>query len=212
MKFISNTETFFRRQASNPSPSGPFAIVLTLAILFLARYFLFTYASRLQTDIGQTTEVLIGPVSIGLYIYMLVFPFLVWGLYATAFYVLSAAFGADGSFGTTLILTGWGFASRILTDVLTLLLLIWIILQLPEQTTATAYERLVWIRNHRLLTVSTAISIIVTFWAIPHATWVYAVKHARNITTKQAIVVVNIPVTVSILFNLHLFLTDIGLL
>ncbi|PSP79044.1 hypothetical protein BRC81_06110 [Halobacteriales archaeon QS_1_68_20] len=138
-----------------------------------------------------------------MYIYIVVRPFVVWGLYATAFHVLSTMFGGSGSLRRTFVLTGWGFIPWVVTELVFLATTDYVIDQVPEPGPLGLFNYLMQIQNHLLLSVTSALGLVITVWAMPDLLWVYAVKHARNLTTRQAIIVVNVPVGLVVLFTLN---------
>lgn len=102
----------------------------------------------------------------------LITPFIVWFLFAGAFYAISILHGGVGSFRRVSEFTGYGFIPQIPSAILNAILLpilLPILSLLPHFATYAI----------------TIISLLLLLWSV--AIWVFAVKHARNLSTQDAL-------------------------
>ena len=208
MRIPESTDSFFREQRRDSSSAGPVAIVLTLSLLLLIRTLMINLAVAETMGPSRTLRYFFGPAAFVVYVHNIVFPFVVWGCYSVAFYILSIPFGGSGTLRETFVLAGWGFFPRIVTSLLDTGFLLVVIDQVPEPSFSTLpFEYLIQIQYHPLLSFPIAVSVILTVWAFPELIWTYAVKHSRNLTTREALIVVSIPVAISLLLNIEEFLS-----
>jgi hypothetical protein len=200
MSILGDADAFFRRRRRNPSHVGPVVVVGTITGLAFVQHALIEIAVANQMRTGSN-EFLFGPYGLVTHLYVLGRPFVIWTLYATAFHVLSGIFGGEGSFRRTFLLPGWGFLPRIPVEFLSVVATWTVVEHVPEPELYATYEYLMQIQTHPLLSVPTAIGLVVTVWALPDLLWVYAVMHARNVERWKAVIAVNIPVGVAVLLT-----------
>ena len=102
----------------------------------------------------------------------LVAPFIVWFLFAGAFYAISIFLGGVGSFKRVLEFTGYGFIPQILSAIFNALIIhtpLPLLAPLPQFLT---YEIAI-------------IGLLLFLWSV--VIWVFAVKHARNLSMPDAL-------------------------
>lgn len=102
----------------------------------------------------------------------LITPFIWWFLFAGAFYALSIFFRGAGSFKRVLEFTGYGFIPQILSAIFNAIImhaLLPLLASLPQFT---------------LYAIAIA-SLLLFLWSA--AIWAFAVKHARNLSTQDAL-------------------------
>ena len=212
MDIPKSNDRFFQKRKHNPSLAGPIAIVSTLAILLIVRSLVIQFAVVQTMGPGRSVRFLLGPVAFIAYLRHLIFPFIVWGCYATVFYILSIPFAETGSFRQTFILIGWGFFPRILNEILLTGFVIFVVNRVDDPSYATTpYEYLVQIQYHPLLSIPIAIGVVLTVWGLPDLIWTYAIKHSRGVSTQQAAAIVSIPVGVSLILSIGEILSLLNL-
>ena len=102
----------------------------------------------------------------------LITPFIWWFLFAGAFYALSIFFRGDGSFKRVLEFTGYGFIPQILSAIFNAIIIHALLPLLASLPPFTVYAIAI-------------IGLLIALWSF--AIWVFAVKHARNISTQDAL-------------------------
>jgi len=110
--------------------------------------------------------------------------FILWLLCTGVFYVISIFFGGEGSFKRCLEFVGYGFIPLIV---------------------------LLWIRPVILLTLpatidfSSVYSIIGIFLMLWSANiWIFGIKHARNLSVRNALITVGVPVGLYLLYRISM--------
>lgn len=198
------SDSFFRKQKQELNIAGPVAIISTLSFFLIFRSIMIQLTVSQTMTPFRTSQYFFNPVTIFMYFYYLLLPFILWGCYSLAFYVLSIPFGGTGGFRQTFILIGWGFFPRIITEVLYTIFFIYVGLQMPNpDIRLNSYEYLVELIYNPVLTIPIAVGIFLTVYTIPDLIWTYAVKHSREISTKNAFIVVSGPVAVSLLLRIN---------
>ena len=123
----------------------------------------------------------------------LVAPFIRWFLCAGAFYGLSIFSEGVGSFKRVLEFIGYGFIPQILSTIFNTVIIYTLLPTLTALPQFTMYAVAI-------------IGLLLSFWSV--AIWVFAVKHARNISTQDAL----FTVVGSVVAGLLLVLVIIGVI
>jgi len=189
---------FFEDEAHDPGVRRPAAVVGLVAVtgLLSALPILLTTLSALPAgaDVFVAVGLLIGGLA-GLF-----GPFIVWLVYAGLFYLLSLAFDGTGSFRDLFAVTGWGFAPRVVSSLIGAAILSIAVsgASLTDPTQAQQFQQS--FSTSPLGLISQGISIIISLWSA--WMWTHAVANARELTTKQAGIVVGVIVALGILSGL----------
>lgn len=195
MKVFTDPDRFFRETADDVKLTHPLGIVTTVGILTMAStVVLMSRVSRAVTsEVGAFTALggVIGAIGgfVGVYI--------MWVIYSALFHGLSSVFDGEGPFRRTMILTGWGFVPAIFASLVSLVILV-VALQgvsfpsNPEQIQPFVQR----IKRRPIFLVGGILGIVFTIWQ--GFIWLFAVKHARNLSLQQAAITVGVPVGISV--------------
>lgn len=193
-------DAFMRRRADDSGLAGPAMVVLLAGVAGVLSGLLVVQqvASNFEGDIG--TVLAIGGVFT--VIAGLVSMFFFWAVFAGAFHVISLAFDGEGDLKTTLALVGWGFLPSIVSGLVTAAAF-YLALQnasVPADPAAMAsfQQRL---QSRSIFTAASLVAIALTLWQ--GFIWVFAVKHARQLDGRGAILTVAGPVALSILWTVY---------
>ena len=102
----------------------------------------------------------------------LIAPFIGWFLCAGAFHAISIFFGGIGSFKRVFEFTGYGYILQIPSAIFNAVILYILLPTLASSPRFAMYAIAI-------------ISILLSLWSV--AIWVFAVKHARNLSTQDAL-------------------------
>ena len=189
---------FFEDEAHDPGVRRPAAVVGLIAVIGLLSTLpiLLTTLSALPAgaNVFVAVGLLIGALA-GLF-----GPFIVWLVYAGLFYLLSLAFDGTGSFRDLFAVTGWGFAPRVISSLIGAAILFIAVSGTNFTDPAQAQQFQQSFPTSPLGLISQGISIIISLWSA--WMWTHAVANARELTTKQAGIVVGVIVTLGILGGL----------
>jgi len=155
---ITNPDRFFGELSGRASnPLAPFVIVLITATISAVSTAMMPYSSGAAVE-----EVAIR----------LITPFIWWFLCAGAVYAFSIFFRGVGSFKRVLEFTGYGFIPQIPSAIFNALIMHALLPLLASLPPFTTY-------------VIAIIGLLLLLWGA--AIWIFAVKHARNISTRDAL-------------------------
>jgi len=139
-----------------------------------------------------------------------VFSLLFWLIITAIFYGISAIFGGEGSFKRTLEFVGYGYIPTIFAGIIGAALTYHLVSTLtlphiPAGAEPMEVSRIVqaWaqgLKRHPISMLSSAVGILFTLWSAN--IWIFAVKHARGLTTRNALLTVGIPVGAYIAYSL----------
>ncbi|AEA47919.1 Yip1 family protein [Archaeoglobus veneficus] len=209
MKLITNPDRFFEDlKEGEVRIRKPMIIVIVLAILVSAyQYLLVTKISQaFPTEIAKffTVGAYIGIVSsfIGI--------FAVWLILAVIMHGLSALFDGKGSFRRTFEFTGYGFLPSLVGSLVTIPMSAYYIsnaevpkisMEQLQQNPEIMKSILLSILPQDLIYSNLIINLAITVWSL--TLWTFAIKHARNLTTKNAFVSALIPTVAFGLYQVY---------
>ncbi|WP_458206599.1 YIP1 family protein [Haladaptatus sp. NG-SE-30] len=176
-------DTFFFRRNTSPTFVLPALVVAMLGIVGIAKSLVTVWILD-----GPNT-----PPSFPILLAIsLVIPFVIWAFYGVVFYAISSLFDADGSLRDTVVLSGWGFLPTVLYSVVTLVVVAVALDPSPAARAGSQTAMEMVARGTLATLVLRSVDLLFTLWSA--FVWVAAVRHARDITRRQAIVTVGIPV------------------
>ncbi len=196
---LTNPDQFFEERGEDPSLTEPAVVVVSVAVVSVV-----SVAVTLLTFVEATPEefqifLVVGGV-IGAVVAVFV-PFVTWLVYAVAFHGLTYFFDGEGEFRDTFALVGWGFAPRVLSVLVSLVITVYVTQAIQAPSDLMAYQSFSnQVAAHPLNLASSGLGILFTLWSA--YIWVPAVQEARNVTRRQAAIAVAVPVLLGILLNL----------
>ncbi|KAF5417748.1 MAG: hypothetical protein C5S49_02870 [Candidatus Methanogaster sp.] len=187
---LTNPDRFFAELSGRDvNLRTPFAIVLVAATISSI-----SAAMAASVAISALPEEAAAFAGIGTVIgavYGLLLQFIIWLLSAGVFYFISIFFGGAGSFKRVLEFGGYGFIPIIvflvigLAVTMTVLPTIDFSIENPEPFQQTYMQ-------NPFLQAYSIIGFLFMLWSAN--IWIFAVKHAQNISTKNALITVGVPV------------------
>lgn len=191
---VTNPDRFFDEEKRDPSFLWPALIVLGVGVIsLLGSIPLLTKFSQVG---GMGSFVAIVSVVGG--VFGLVFNFVFWAIWTGLFYVVTILFDGEGSFKTLFALVGWGYVPKLFDAIAgsAISYTVFSGASLPSdpRLLATTMQSL---RTGPLFTLATVLTVVFLLWS--GFIWTYAVKHARNVTQRQAAITVGIFVAVRLL-------------
>ncbi|MHC1574547.1 MAG: YIP1 family protein [Candidatus Methanogasteraceae archaeon] len=195
---LTNPDGFFSelsvRDVNLLMPTGIVLIVATITAISLAMMFSAT-APTLPEEAaaisGMSDMLPVICVITGILV-----PFIMWYLYTGVFYVISIFFGGEGSFKRCLEFVGYGFIPMIVSSLIGLV----ISLTMPPAIDFSSVDPK-FIEQTLMQDPATQVSTII---GIPFLLWsanicIFAVKHARNLSARNALITVGVPVGLHII-------------
>lgn len=226
-ELLTEPDVFFRKRSERPSVKWALLIVALVALFGVFSVGVqhgtlvelgeninaseFANASENQSadDTEEIAEVFADVFIVALFVFALITPFIAWLLYTVAFHLISVVFEGEGGFTRTLALVGWGFVPVLIEAVIDLAIDYYqfqiVGVDVPEEVTlGTIQEISQQSQQTELMILSGILGVLATLWS--GYLWVYAVKHARNLTRRQATLTVAVPVLISLLLSIRALL------
>lgn len=194
-------DSFFEREALDPGWLRPVGIVLLAALVGVAGSIPLLQATfrNLPPEVGAFSVVffLFGTVA-GL-LGTLVF----WVLYAGLFHVISAvAFGGEGSFGDTLKLIGWGYIPHVFSGLVSAVVNVYVFSNVTVPSDPTQIRAfMASLRAQPAFLVAELLGVAFLLWSA--FLWVFAMRHGRALTLREATITVAVPVALMLLYRLY---------
>jgi len=127
----------------------------------------------------------------------------IWIVFAAVFVGISWMFKGEGTFKRTLEFVGYGFIPMIVSGIIATVLMYHFIstTPIPQVTDPAQLAEVIteWIMKSPTIQLSSVIGILFLLWSAN--IWIFGLKHARNLSTKNAVITVAIPVLVYILIS-----------
>jgi hypothetical protein len=209
-------DSFFeKRSASEENLKIPFLFVAIAGVIgAIYGYEVGSLTGRMFAGAGAGMSQFIAISSlVGAFIGVILF----WLIGSAVFYLLSMAFKGNGTFNRTLEAIGYGFIPQIIGSVITLAAALYYLpmVNVPVIKSITDPTLLQGAITHlmndpamlELTRISAVIGVIFILWSA--SIWVHGIKHARNLSLRDAAITILIPVMIYIIYTL--FMTFVGL-
>lgn len=193
-------DAFFKRQSAAPNIAVPVAIVLIAGVAINLNT-VFVLPSLMRTISGQSENIarvvtLIGAIGSTLGIFVL------WFIYAGSFYVISGYFDGEGNFRTLFFLIGWGFLPLILQGAFGAVMFHYTLQHVAVPEDPSKLEPFMQgLRSRPPILISSVTRILCLVWQA--LLWTFAVCYSRDLTIRESIATVSVPVIVTLVMNLH---------
>ncbi len=206
---------FEKRSASEENLKIPFLFVAIAGVIgAIYGYEVGSLTARMFAGAGAGMSQFISISSLaGAFIGVLLF----WLIGSAVFYLLSMAFKGNGTFNRTLEAIGYGFIPQIIGSVITLAAALYYLpmvnvpviksLTDPALLQATITRLMNDPAMLELTRISAVIGVIFILWSAN--IWIHGIKHARNLSLRDAAITILIPVIIYIIYTL--FVTFVGL-
>ena len=207
IEILTNPDKFFEaKMGEEVSLKIPALIVLIIGIISgIGAYFMGGLtAEMLSGTLPPEAQAFLSFIPISTAITAVIVSFIIWVVFAAIFYGISCIFKGEGKFKRTLEFVGYGYIPMIFSGIIGAIFIYYIVstAQIPVVTDpakmAGAFEPLM---KSPMMQLSYAISILFMLWSAN--IWVFGLKHARNLTTKNALITVAIPVAAYVLWTIY---------
>ena len=130
--------------------------------------------------------------------------FAFWFIVAGVFYAISVLFKGNGSFKRCFEFTGYGFIPAIVASVigLAVIMVVLLTIEVPvESPELMAQTLMLQLEQNPLMKTLPIITNLLGLWGA--YIWIFGIKHARNISTRGALITVGVPAGVAIMSHLN---------
>ena len=209
LEVLTNPDKFFEtRKKGEESLKLPVFIVLISGII--GGIYAFLSSSIMMEAMAKTlppeAQGFMSFMPIGSAIGAVIASFIAWLIIAAVFFGISCIFKGEGKFKRTLEFVGYGYIPTIIGGLISAVLVYNFVttVQIPPITItdpAEIQEVITPLMRSPMLMLSSAVSILFMLWSAN--IWVFGLKHARNLSTRNALITVAIPVAAYILYSVY---------
>jgi hypothetical protein len=201
LEVLTNPNSFFEKKLSEDiSLKIPIAIIIVFGIIGAINAILMMQKimAALSSDAAQFAS--FGAIFAG--ISAIICVFVMWLLYTVVFYVISMVFKGEGEFKRVLEFVGYGFIPSIASGVIGLIVMT---MALPTIEFSMENPELMQqlMSSNPMMQAYTIIGIIFTIWSAN--IWIFGLMHSRNLSIKNAVIVVGVPIGLNIIYTLYNF-------
>ena len=208
LEVLTNPNKFFEdRMKGEESLKIPALIALISGIITGISTFLITgvaieMLSETIPPEAQGLALAIGG-TIASIIALIIFLLLYWVGFAVLFFGISYIFKGEGQFKRTLEFVGYGLIPTIISGIISAVLIYNFIstTQIPQVSDPEMIEEILTLMMTQMMKGPTLIGILFMLWSAN--IWVFGLKHARNLSTKNAVITVAIPVGLYVLWTVY---------
>lgn len=209
---LTDPDSFFEQEATDPSYLVPILLVLLTALLAAIaaspKAELFGEVTSIAVE-NQTTEanqsvqnILAVGTKIVSVIWSFIETFAGWLLYAVVFYAIAhLGFEGSGSFSDTIALTGWGYVPAVINQALSVAAAYTVFggVSLPGSAQA-AQDTMTELQSDPILLVVGIIGLALLAWS--GVIWTYAMAHLHDLSQRDAAITVGIPLALIMLLRI----------
>jgi len=209
LEVLTNPDKFFEtRKKGEESLKLPVFIVLISGIIGGISTFLSSsiMMEAMAKTLPPEAQGFMSFMPIGSAIGAVIASFIAWLIIAAVFFGISCIFKGEGKFKRTLEFVGYGYIPTIIGGLISAVLVYNFVttVQIPPITItdpAEIQEVITPLMRSPMLMLSSAVSILFMLWSAN--IWVFGLKHARNLSTRNALITVAIPVAAYILYSVY---------
>jgi len=209
LEVLTNPDKFFEtRKKGEESLKLPVFIVLISGIIGGISAFLSSsiMMEAMAKTLPPEAQGFMSFMPIGSAIGAVIASFIAWLIIAAVFFGISCIFKGEGKFKRTLEFVGYGYIPTIIGGLISAVLVYNFVttVQIPPITITDPteiQEVITPLMKSPMLMLSSAVGILFMLWSAN--IWVFGLKHARNLSTRNALITVAIPVAAYILYSVY---------
>ena len=202
LEVLTNPNSFFENKLSEDiSFKMPIVIILVIGIIgaINAIVMMQMIMAELPSDAAQFASfgAIFGAIG------AIIAVFVMWVIYALVFYVISMVFKGEGELKRVLEFVGYGFIPSIAGGVIGLVVMM---VALPTIEFSLENPELMQesMMSNPMIQASAIVGIIFMIWSAN--IWIFGLMHSRNLSIKNAVLTVGIPIGLYIIFTSYKFL------
>lgn len=202
MQVLTNPREFFENKIKeDPDFKQPLMIIGAMAVISAISAYIIAskLIGNLPSDMASVAQI---GAAIGA-IFAIISVFIMWLVYSGIFYGISLVLSGQGTFKRVCEFVAYGFLPSILGSVLSLVLTskAYSSLDLSVQDPALLEKAMF---SDPYIMASTVIGILLTLWSAN--IWIFAMMHARNLTVKNALITVGVPIGLYVIYMIYTLL------
>jgi len=209
LEVLTNPDKFFEtRKKGEESLKLPVFVVLISGIIGGISAFLSSsiMIEAMAKTLPPEAQGFMSFMPIGSAIGAVIASFIAWLIIAAVFFGISCIFKGEGKFKRTLEFVGYGYIPTIIGGLISAVLVYNFVttVHIPPITITDPteiQEVITPLMKSPMLMLSSVVGILFMLWSAN--IWVFGLKHARNLSTRNALITVAIPVAAYILYSVY---------
>ena len=199
LEVLTDPDGFFEKKMSEDiNLKMPMVIIFVMGIIgaISAIIMMQKIMAELPSDAAQFAS--FGAIAGGIGAVIAVF--VMWVIYTIVFYAISLVFKGEGEFKRVLEFVGYGYIPSIASGIIGLIAMR---IALPTIQFSIDNPELLQesLMSNPMMQMSTIISVIFTLWSAN--IWIFGLIYSRNMSTKNAIITVGVPVVLLLMPTLY---------
>ena len=202
LEVLTNPDGFFEKKMSEDiSFKMPIVIILVIGVIGAINAISMTQKimAQLPSDAAQFAQfgAIFGAIG------ALIGVFFMWAIYAVVFYAISLVFKGEGELKRVLEFVGYGFIPSIASGIIGLIIMT---IALPTIEFSLENPELMQesMMSNPMIQASAIVGIIFMIWSAN--IWIFGLMHSRNLSIKNAVLTVGIPIGLYIISTSYKFL------
>ncbi|HJH32120.1 MAG TPA: YIP1 family protein [Methanosarcinaceae archaeon] len=199
LEILTNPDSFFEKKMNEEiSFKVPLIIIFVVGVIGAVNTMSMMQAifAELSSDAAQFASY--G--SIFAAVVAIISVFIMWVMYALVFYAISLALKGQGELKRVLEFVGYGFIPSIASSIIGLVVMRTVLptIEFSIENPELMQQSML---SNPIIQASTIIGVIFTIWSAN--IWIFGLMHSRNLSTKNAIITVGIPIGLYIIYTLY---------
>nr|WP_321497398.1 YIP1 family protein [uncultured Methanolobus sp.] len=201
LQVLTDPNGFFKNRINEEIQWKNPLIIMTLMVIVGSITTYITMVSTLQSVLDMDMFGSAGKIIMAL---LLIFGSIIgvafsWLLYTAIFYIISIIFGGEGDFKRTMEFVTYGFIPNIVSSIIAAYYTsrVFSNIDFSSITDPQAVQDMIFADPS--MKIAAILGIIFTLWSAN--IWIFGIKYARNLSLKNAVITVGIPIGLSLLYT-----------
>ncbi len=154
----------------------------------------------MSPTLSSEARMILSYMPIGSAIAAVGFSFVIWLIVAVILFGISSIFNGEGEFKRTLEFVGYGYIPTIINGLISAVIVYQFITttHIPTISDPMAIAKLM---KTPMIQISSVLGMLFVLWSAN--IWIFGLKHARNLSTRNAFITVAIPVAAYMLYSIY---------
>ena len=199
LEVLINPNNFFKNRMDKEMNFQPLLIILAITCIGILNItFLF---SNISSDYLGVSEYALARFRRTTMTWTLFGSFIYWVILSGIFYLISTVFNGKGHFDKVVEFVGYGFIPTLIDSIFTFIVNLIVFSQIDFASIQDIYSFEEVISSYPIFKGVEILAILLGLWSA--YIWIYGISHSRNLSVKDATVVVGVPIGISILSAIY---------
>ena len=195
-----NPNIFFKKRMDKEMNFQPLLVILAITCIGTLNVILlfFNFSSDVS---GIVSESRLDSLKNTALSWALVGPFIFWVILSGIFYLFSTVFSGEGNFEKVVEFVGYGFIPAVIDNSFRFIMYLTVFSKIDFASIQDIYNFEETISSDPIVKAVGILGILLSLWSA--YIWIYGISHSRNLSLKDATIVVGVPVGIYILSAIY---------